>query len=131
MSRGLVRTVVDISKRVTEQLKGKSEAEVIKFLEDTATGIQSGTPPRENPRINRYCDSATVRGTLGAAQVALFGHSAYRQTGLYQAAAAALLVGGKFHRTGFTSPCDTFGARTLLAYQQHAGMLHPQTIFAG
>ncbi|AOK67840.1 hypothetical protein WM33_20105 [Burkholderia multivorans] len=131
MSRGLVRTVVDIAKQVTEQIKGKSEAEVVKYLEDTASGIQSGTPPRENPRINRYCDSATVRGTLGAAQVALFGHSAYRQTGLYQAAAAALLLGDRFHQTGFTSPCAAFGARTLLGYQQHAGMLRPQTIFAG
>jgi short subunit dehydrogenase-like uncharacterized protein len=131
MSRGLVRTVVDISKRVAEQVKGKSEAEVIKFLEETASGIQSGTPQRENPRINRYCDSATVRGTMGAAQVALFGHSAYRQTGLYQAAAAALLLGGRFHQTGFTSPCATFGARTLLNHQQQAGLLRPQTIFAG
>jgi short subunit dehydrogenase-like uncharacterized protein len=131
MARGLVPTVVEISKSVLEQSKGKDEAEVIAFLEETATGIQSGTPQRENPRINRYCDSATVRGNLRAAQVAVFGHSAYRQSGLYMATATSLLLGGRFIRTGFTSPCATFGHRTLLAAQEEAGLLRPCTIFAG
>ncbi len=131
MARGLVPTVVDISRRVLEEAKDKDEAQLIAFLEQTASGIQSGTPQRENPRINRYCDSATVRGNLGAAQVALFGHSAYRQSGLYMATAAALLLGGRFRRTGFTSPCATFGHRTLLAAQQEAGLLRPHTVFAG
>ena len=93
--------------------------------------MQTGTPNRENPRINRYCDSALVRGTLGAAQVALFGHSAYRQTGLYVATAAALLLGEQYRRTGFTSPCATFGHRPLLDAQVDAGLLKPVTIFAG
>ncbi len=131
MARGLVPTVVEISKTVLEQSRGKDEAEVIAFLEETATGIQSGTPQRENPRINRYCDSATVRGNLRAAQVALFGHSAYRQSGLYMATAANLLLGDRFRRTGFTSPCATFGHRTLLAAQQEAGLLRPCTVFGG
>ncbi len=113
------------------ELKGKTEAEVIEFLEATASGIQSGTPMRENPRINRYCDSATVRGTLSAAQVALFGHSAYRQTGLYTATAMTLLLGGKYQRTCWTSPCATFVHRTLLEAQQQSGLLRPITIFAG
>ncbi len=129
MSRGLVSTVVDIGKQVLEKAEGKDEAALIAFLEETAHGIQAGVPQRENPRINRYCDSATVRSTLNAAQVALFGHSAYRQTGLYMATAASLLLGGAFRRTGFTSPCATFGHHALLEPQTQAGMLRPVTIF--
>ena len=131
MSRGLVPVVVGIGKKVLEESEGKDEASLIAFLEETASGIQSGTPARENPRINRYCDSATVRGTLGAAQVSLFGHSAYRQTGLYMATAAALLLAGEHRRTGFASPCAAFGYRRLLDAQTQAGMLHPVTTFAG
>ncbi len=131
MSRGLVPQVVGIGKQVLEQSEGKDEAELIAFLEQTASSIQSGTPQRENPRINRYCDSATVRGTLGAAQVSLFGHSAYRQTGLYVATAAAILLGGGHRRTGFASPCAAFGHRELLDAQTAAGMLRPITTFAG
>jgi short subunit dehydrogenase-like uncharacterized protein len=131
MSRGLVPTVVGIGKQVLQEAEGKDEASVIAFLEQTASGIQAGTPPRENPRINRYCDSATVRGTLGAAQVSLFGHSAYRQSGLYMATAAAILLGGRHKRTGFASPCAAFGYRELLDAQSESGLLRPITTFAG
>lgn len=130
MSRGLVPTVVEMAKQVMEDAKDKSEAEVIGFLEQVASGIQSGTPTRENPRINRYCDSATVRGNTRAACVALFGHSAYRQTGLYQATVVSKLLGGKFRQTGFTSASAAFGHRELLQPQVDAGFLRPTTIFA-
>lgn len=72
-----------------------------------------------------------MRGNLAAARVALFGHSAYRQTGVYMARAAGLLLGGRYARTGFTSPCATFGHRTLLRAQTEAGLLRPVTVFGG
>ena len=69
--------------------------EKLKFLVQTARGVQSQMPPRENQRINISLESVHASGPLGNVHVVLRGASNYKQTGLLQAYAAHHLTIGK------------------------------------
>ncbi len=88
-----------------------------------AATIESGMPPRENPRINKSVDSVHASGPLGRAHCVIHGNSNYKQTGLLQAYAAYSLLQQPPRRVGFASGCQAFGHRELLGVLREFGLV--------
>ena len=79
--------------------------------------VESGMPPRENPRINTSVDSVYASGPLGRAHCVIHGHSATtsrpacsRPTPRWLARCSSRTAIG----SGFASGCQAFGHRELL-----------------
>src|SRR3546814_57455 len=90
--RTVMEGVVQITGVIEEQIKKLPKAEQEKALSDMADSLQSGMPPRENPRINTSVDSVHASGPLGHAHCVIHGNCNYKQTGLLQAYAAYYLL---------------------------------------
>src|SRR3546814_14126737 len=80
--------VVQITGVIEEQIKKLPKAEQEKALSDMADSLQSGMPPRENPRINTSVDSVHASGPLGHAHCVVLGTCNYKKTELLRAYAA-------------------------------------------
>ena len=121
--RALMQGVPAIVAAALEQAKDMPHDEKLKFLVQTARGVQSQMPPRENQRVNISLESVHASGPLGNVHVILRGASNYKQTGLLQAYAAHHLTIGKPAVVGMASACQAFGHRTLLGVLKHFGLV--------
>src|ERR1700760_4239677 len=121
--RGLMQGVPAIVAAALEQAKDMEHDEKLKFLVQTARGVQSQMPPRENQRINISLESVHASGPLGNVHVVLRGASNYKQTGLLQAYAAHHLTIGRPAVVGMGPACQAFGHRTLLGVLTHFGLV--------
>jgi hypothetical protein len=93
-----------------------------------AASVQSGMPPRENPRVNVSLDSVHASGPAGNAHCLIRGVCNYKQTGLLQAYAAYHLLQAPPKRVGFASGCQAFGHRELLGQLQAFGLIQPPVL---
>jgi hypothetical protein len=121
--RKVMEGVVQITGVIEEQIKKLPKAEQEKALSDMAASLQSGMPPRENPRINISVDSVHASGPLAHVHCAIHGNCNYKQTGLLQAYAAYHLLQAPPRRYGFASGCQAFGHRELLGVLQSFGLV--------
>jgi short subunit dehydrogenase-like uncharacterized protein len=121
--RALMQGVPAIVAAALEQAKDMPHDEKLKFLVQTARGVQNQMPPRENQRVNISLESVYASGPLGNVHVILRGASNYKQTGLLQAYAAHHLTIGKPALVGMGSACQAFGHRTLLGVLKHFGLV--------
>jgi short subunit dehydrogenase-like uncharacterized protein len=120
--RTLMQGVPQIVAAALEQVADLPEDEKLKVLVQTAPGVNSQMPPRENQRVNISLDSVNASGPLGNVQCVLRGACNYKQTGLLQAFGAYHLVSGAPRRAGFASACQAFGHRELLGVLQSFGL---------
>jgi short subunit dehydrogenase-like uncharacterized protein len=121
--RSVMQGVVQITNVIEEKIKPLPKAEQEKALSDMAASLQSGMPPRENPRINISVDSVHASGPLGHAHCVIHGNCNYKQTGLMQAYAAYHLLQAPPKRYGFASGCQAFGHREMLGVLQSFGLV--------
>jgi short subunit dehydrogenase-like uncharacterized protein len=121
--RALMEGVPQIVGAVLEKIEGLPEEEKLKVLSESATGVVSDMPPRENQRINISVDSVHASGPVGNVHCVLRGTCNYKQTGLLQAFAAYHVVHGSPRRVGFASACQAFGHRELLGVLQSFGLM--------
>jgi short subunit dehydrogenase-like uncharacterized protein len=126
--RTVMEGVVQITGVVEDQIKKLPKAEQEKALSDMAASLQSGMPPRENPRINTSLDSVHASGSLGRVHCVIHGNCNYKQTGLLQAYAAYHLLQAPPQRVGFASGCQAFGHRQLLGVLQSFGLVSAPVI---
>jgi short subunit dehydrogenase-like uncharacterized protein len=122
-ARPVMEGVVQITGVIEEKIKKLPKAEQEKALSDMAASLQSGMPPRENPRENISVDSVHASGPLGHAHCVIHGNCNYKQTGLLQAYAAYHLLQAPPKRYGFASGCQAFGHRELLGVLQSFGLV--------
>jgi len=120
--RSGMKGVAQITQMVEEKIKALPASEQAKALSEIAAGVQSGMPPRENPRVNTSLDSVHASGPLGRAHCVIHGNCNYKQTGLLQAYAAYHLVQAPSRAVGFASACQAFGYRELLGALQSFGL---------
>jgi len=121
--RSVMEGVVQITSVIEEKIKKLPKAEQEKALSDMAASLQSGMPPRENPRINISVDSVHGSGPLAHVHCVIHGNCNYKQTGLLQAYTAHHLLQAPPKRYGFASGCQAFGHRELLGVLQSFGLV--------
>jgi hypothetical protein len=92
-------------------------------LVQTAASVINSMPPRENPRLNKSVDSVHASGPLARAHCVIYGNCNYKQTGLFQAFAAASLLQQAPKRVGFASGCQAFGHHELLGALRSFGLV--------
>lgn len=122
-NRQLMEGVIQISQAVEENIRPLPEEQQRPALDKMAAELAAPMPPREMPGFNRSMDSVHATGPLHHAHVVIRGNCNYKQTGLYQAYAAAHLLRTAPLVTGFASACQAFGHRRLLDVQQQYGLL--------
>lgn len=122
LDREIMQNVVATEKLYLEKIAPLPAAERERTLAEMASSVQAGTPPRENPRINRTIDYVVGRGSTAFVQCALFGSCCYQQTGLIQAFAAHNLVRTAPRKTGFASATEAFGHREILRVLEGHGL---------
>jgi len=112
-NREIMQGVLAMAKDYHENIKPLPADERRRVLAERASGVQAGTPPRENPREHRTIDIVVGRGSLESAQCAMFGTCCYKQTGLLQAFTAHTLIHSAPRKTGFASACAAIGYREI------------------
>jgi Family of unknown function (DUF5938)/Saccharopine dehydrogenase NADP binding domain len=120
--RQLMEGIVEVAKRLEEEVKPLAPDEQRAALSERAASLQAGMLPRENQLVNRSLDSVYASGPLGTVHCVLQGTCNYKQTGLLQAYAAHHLVNSGSRRVGFASACQAFGHRELLGVLQSFGL---------
>ncbi|QDQ80369.1 DUF5938 domain-containing protein [Paraburkholderia megapolitana] len=121
-AREVMEGVIATVKLYEEQIKTLPMDQQEEALAKVAASVQSGMPPRENPRVNRSIDSVYASGPLGRAHCVIHGNSNYKQTGLLQAYAALSLLQTAPKKVGFASGCQAFGHRELLGQLRSFGL---------
>jgi len=121
LDRQIMEGVAATEKMYEEQIRALPKAEREKRLADMANAVQTGTPPRENPREQRTIEVVVGRGSTDYAQCVVFGTCCYRQTGLIQAFAAHHLVHAAPRKVGFASPAEAFGHQEILRVLEDHG----------
>jgi hypothetical protein len=121
--QGLMDGVAAMAKHFEEHIKPLPPEEQKKALEEQASGVQGGMPPRENRRMHRTLDSVIGRGPNKLVHCVIHGNATYLQTGAIQAYAARRLVYGSETAHGFASACKAFGHRELLGMLQGFGFV--------
>jgi Family of unknown function (DUF5938)/Saccharopine dehydrogenase NADP binding domain len=122
-AREVMEGVVATQKMVEEQIKTLPLDQQEAALAKIAATVQTGMPPRENPRVNTSLDSVYASGPLSRAHCVIHGNCNYKQTGLLQAYAAYCLVQRLPRRVGLASGCQAFGHRELLGVLQSFGLV--------
>jgi short subunit dehydrogenase-like uncharacterized protein len=122
LDREIMQNVIATERLYLEKIAPLAPAERERTLAEMASSVQAGTPPRENPRINRTIDFVVGRGSTDFVQCGLFGSCCYQQTGLIQAFAAQSLVRGAPRKTGFASAAEAFGHREILRVLEGHGL---------
>ncbi len=123
LDRAVMDGVVATTQMFEEQIRPLAPAEQEAKLAEIAGSLQSGMPPRENPRVNTSVDSVYASGPLGRAHCVIHGNSNYKQTGLLQAHAAYSLLQQAPRRVGLASACQAFGHRELLGVLRTHGLV--------
>jgi hypothetical protein len=121
--QALMDGVAAMAKHFEENIKPLPPLEQKKALEEQASGVQGGMPPRENRRIHRTLDSVIGRGPNKLVHCVIHGNATYLQTGAIQAFAARQLIVAGPRKAGFASACQAFGHRELLGMLQGFGFL--------
>ena len=103
-----MESVAATEKLYLEKIAPLPKEERERQLSEMANSVQTGTPPRENPRINRTIDVLVGRGSTDLVQCVLVGTCCYKQTGLLQAFAAHNLIRTIPHKVGFASAAEAF-----------------------
>lgn len=122
LDREIMKNVAATEKLYQETIQPLPQAERERKLAEMANSVQAGTPPRENPRVNRTIDFVVGRGSTDFVQCAVFGTCCYQQTGLIQAFAAHSLVHEAPRKTGFASASQAFGHHELLKVLESHGL---------
>jgi Family of unknown function (DUF5938)/Saccharopine dehydrogenase NADP binding domain len=128
--RTVMEGVVATVKLVEEQIKTLPADQQEEALAKVASSVQSGMPPRENPRVNTSLDSVYASGPLGRVHCVIHGNSNYKQTGLLQAYSAYSLLQQAPRRSGFASACQAFGHRELLGVLRSFGLVMEPVVSA-
>lgn len=128
--RTVMEGVVATVKMVEEQIKTLPADQQEGALAKIADSVQSGMPPRENPRVNTSLDSVYASGPLGRVHCVIHGNCNYKQTGLLQAHAAYSLLQQPPRRAGFASACQVFGHRELLGVLRSFGLVMEPVVTA-
>ena len=113
LDREIMQNVVATEKMYLDKIQPLPANERERKLAEMASAVQSGTPPRENPRVNRTIDYVVGRGATDFVQCAVFGTCCYQQTALLQAYAAHSLIHSAPRKAGFASATAAFGHREL------------------
>ncbi|WP_280314774.1 DUF5938 domain-containing protein [Nocardia wallacei] len=121
--RPLMQGVPVLVAAALQQMKGKSEEEKYRIIDEQSAAIRSEMPPRENPRVNTSLDSVYASGPLGRAHCVIHGNCNYKQTALLNAHAAAALLQSPPRCAGFASGCQAFGHRELLGTLRAFGLV--------
>jgi hypothetical protein len=129
--RTVMEGVVATVKMVEEQIKTLPADQQEEALANVANSVQSGMPPRENPRVNTSLDSVYASGPLGRVHCVIHGNSNYKQTGLLQAYSAYSLLQQAPRRAGFASACQAFGHRELLGVLRSFGLVMEPVVNVG
>jgi short subunit dehydrogenase-like uncharacterized protein len=122
LDRQIMEGVAATEKLYLEKIAPLPKEEGERQLAEMAKSVQSGTPPPEDPRVNRTIDVLVGRGSTDSVQCAMFGTCCYKQTGLLQAFAAHKLVHGTPHKVGFASGAEAFGPREVLGVLEDHGL---------
>ena len=122
LNRQIMEGVLATEKQFEATIRPLPKVEQEKKLAEMANSVQTGTPPRENPREQRTIDVIVGRGTLESTQVVMFGTSCYKQTGLMQALGAHTLVHTAPRKVGYASPAAAFGHHEILRTLEAHGL---------
>lgn len=121
LDRQIMEGVAATERMYLEKIVPLPKEERERRLAEMAKSVQSGTPPPEDPRINRTIDVLVGRGATESVQCAIFGTCCYKQTGLLQAFAAHKLLHSTPQKVGFASAAEAFGAREVLGVLESHG----------
>jgi len=121
--QALMNGVAAMAQHFEDNIKPLPPEEQKKALEEQASGVQGGMPPRENRRVHRTLDSVIGRGPNKLVHCVIHGNATYLQTGAIQAFAARQLIVAGPRKAGFASACQAFGHRELLGMLQGFGFL--------
>jgi short subunit dehydrogenase-like uncharacterized protein len=127
-NKPLMQAVPQIVAAALKATEGMNDAARYDALAKTAAGVMNTMPPRENPRINKSVDSVHASGPLARAHCVIFGNCNYKQTGMFQAYAAASLLQQAPKRAGFASGCQAFGHHELLGALRSFGLVQPPVL---
>lgn len=119
----LMEGVAAMARDFEENIKPLPKEEQAKALNERASGVQAGMPPRENRRLHRTLDSVIGRGPNRMVHCVIHGNATYLQTGALQAYAARQLINGWQRKVGFASAAQAFGHRELLGMLQGFGFV--------
>lgn len=119
----LMDGVAAMGKHFEENIKPLPKEEQAKALQEQASGVQGGMPPRENRRLHRTLDSVYGRGPNKLVHCVIHGNATYLQTGAIQAFAARRLIVAGPRKAGFASACQAFGHREILGMLQGFGFV--------
>ena len=119
--RGIAQFAHDVYTTYHEKLADLPEEEQLAALDEMASQMQPGEPPRENPLIHRNYDFAIGTGTTSRVRYAIYSHSPYLTTGLVQAYGADRLIRGSARGAGLRSPSQAFGHESLLGVVERFG----------
>lgn len=122
LDREIMEDVAATEKHYEEAIRPLPKEERERKLAEMANSVQTGTPPRENPREQRTIDVVVGRGNLDTMQCVVVGSCCYRQTGLMQAFAAHHLVTNPPRQVGYASPAAAFGHREILRTLESHGL---------
>lgn len=121
--QALMEGVAQMARHFEENIKPLPKDEQDKALQEQASGVQGGMPPRENRRIHRTLDSVYGRGPNKLVHCVIHGNATYLQTGAIQAYAARQLIVSGARKYGFASACAAFGHREILGMLQGFGFV--------
>jgi copper chaperone CopZ len=121
--QALMEGVAQMARHFEENIKPLPPEQQKQALEEQASGVQGGMPPRENRRIHRTLDSVYGRGPNKLVHCVIHGNATYLQTGAIQAYAARQLVNGWHRKSGFASATAAFGHREILGMLQGFGFV--------
>jgi NAD(P)-dependent dehydrogenase (short-subunit alcohol dehydrogenase family) len=119
----LMHNVAGMAKKFEEEIKPLPPEQRQAALAEIASGVQGGTPPREQRSFHRTLDSVIGRGPNKMVRVDIHGNATYLQTGLIQAWCARRLLTGPPKAVGFAPATKAFGHRELLGALQGFGFL--------
>jgi hypothetical protein len=122
LDRQIMEGVAATEKVYLEKIAPLPKEERERQLAEMAKSVQSGTPPPEDPCVNRTIDVLVGCGSIDSVQCAIFGTCCYKQTGLLQAFAAHKLLHSTPHKVGFASAAEAFGPREVLGVLENHGL---------
>lgn len=122
-NRKMMSGLLDQAVQIKGDIVGKSAAEKEEVLSKFANALTSEMPPRELSTINRNIDHVVGRGALKEVSATLTGIYPYITTGAVQAYCANRLIAGSYNKVGFSSVCEAFGHRDLLAFLEDKGLV--------
>jgi len=119
----MFKAVMNMLERFEQECRGLPAEEQERITNQWGGEVTSAEPPREDPEVNRCVLSCHARGKTQSVSVVLRGNSPYLQTGVLGAEAARRVLRGQLQATGFVSPAQAFGARSLLGALAEEGHL--------